>query len=151
MAANIFHPNDYQQILARIHALTASSTRQWGTMNVEQMLEHCAIQLKMALGIIPESRKAGPAIFRTALGRWMALYAFPWPKGSATPPAMHMSTNGAVIKDFDFEKEQLLSLLQQVQQKESFHPHQFFGAMNKKDWGRLIWKHLDHHLRQFGM
>ncbi len=151
MAANIFHPNEYKKMLARIHALTASSPQQWGTLSIEQMLAHCAIQLKMALGTIPESGKAGPALFRTAFGRWIGLYAFPWPKGSATPPVMNMQTNNAAVKDFESEKKQLLSLLQQVQQKESFHAHQFFGAMNKKDWGRLIWKHLDHHLRQFSM
>ncbi|WP_407525357.1 DUF1569 domain-containing protein [Lacibacter sp. MH-610] len=149
MAAIIFNPGNYHQILTRIHTLTASSPRQWGTLSIEQMLEHCSIQLKMALGIIPDSSKAGPAIFRTAFGRWMGLYAFPWPKGSATPPVMNMQTNGAVTGSFENERNQLLSLLEKVQQKNFFHPHQFFGTMNKKDWGRLIWKHLDHHLRQF--
>jgi hypothetical protein len=150
MAANIFNTTDYNQILQRIQSLQADAKKQWGKMNLQQMLEHCTIQLKMALGMMPDSSKAGQAIFRTAFGRWMGLYVFPWPKGAATPPVMNMETNGTIVKDFAFEKEQLLSLLQQVQQKDSFHAHAFFGAMNKKDWGRLIWKHADHHLRQFG-
>jgi hypothetical protein len=148
---NIFNQEDYTQILSRIHLLNADAQKHWGKMSLPQMLEHCSIQLKMALGMLPDSSKTGPAIFRTVFGRWMGLYAFPWPKGSATPPVMNMQTNDVTVRDFNFEKQQLIDLLQQVQQKESYHAHAFFGAINKKDWGRLIWKHLDHHLKQFGV
>jgi len=150
MASNIFNTTDSQPILNRISQLNTNSIRQWGTMTLPQMLEHCAIQLKMALGITP-AVPAGPALYRTPVGRWLALYAMPWPKGSATPPTMNMDTNGTTVQDFAKEKEHLLQLLGQVLQKDSFSPHPFFGAMDKKDWGRLIWKHLDHHLRQFGV
>lgn len=148
---NIFQQPDYESILERINFLTIYSKRQWGKMNLPQMLEHCAIQLKKALGLIPSSEPQGPALYRTGFGRYIALYLVPWPKNSATPPDMNMETNGIAVQSFEKEKEQLLQLLTQVQQKEHFSAHPFFGALNKKDWGRLIWKHLDHHLRQFGV
>jgi hypothetical protein len=147
---SIFQESEYAQIVDRIKQLSSASQRKWGKMNVAQMLEHCSIQLKKALGILPVGKPAGPAIYRTTIGRWLALHVVPWPKGSATPPEMNMDTNGVVVQDVEKGKQQLLHLLQQVQERESFGPHTFFGAMNKKDWGRLIWKHLDHHLRQFG-
>lgn len=147
---NIFNETDYNNIISRIHNLTAQSQRQWGTMNLQQMLEHCSIQLKIALGILPASKPEGTAFYRTAFGKWVALYAFPWPKGSATPSGMNMQKNGAPVENFEKEKEQLLHLLSLLKAKENFSFHPFFGALNKKDWGRLIWKHLDHHLNQFG-
>lgn len=146
---NIFNETDYANIVQRINNLTATNSRQWGKMNLQQTLEHCAIQLKKALGISAASKAEGPALFRTTVGRWVALYAFPWPKGSNTPVDMNMETNGLSAQSFENGKAQLLQLLQQVQQKDSFGVHPFFGALDKKDWGRLIWKHLDHHLRQF--
>jgi hypothetical protein len=84
MAANIFSPRDYQLIIQRINGLTLQSTRQWGKINILQMLQHCAIQLKKVLRLISASEPPGPAIYRTAFGRWVALYVVPWPKGSAT-------------------------------------------------------------------
>ncbi|MCI4669224.1 MAG: DUF1569 domain-containing protein [Bacteroidia bacterium] len=150
MAANIFDSGDYQSIKARIDKLNPTSPAQWGKMSVDQMLRHCAIQLQMGLGKIENKSFEGPGLFRTAFGRWAGLYAFPWPKGSNTPSKMDMSKNEVSVDDFESEKKLLLELLELVQASKGLKPHPFFGAMEKKDWGRLIWKHLDHHLNQFG-
>ena len=150
MAANIFNEADYVSIKKRIQQLSAQSQRGWGTMSLPEALEHCSIQLKKALGIIPETAYEGPSIYRTAFGRWLLFYAMPWPKGTATPSQMNMLTNGATPADIHGSKQALLGLLEKVQSQDHFNPHPFFGKMDKKDWGRLIWKHLDHHLKQFG-
>jgi hypothetical protein len=146
---NIFNETDFVALVQRINNLTANSNRQWGKMNLTQMLEHCALQLKRALTIVPAATAEGPVLYRTVIGRWMALYLVPWPKGSTTPSDMNMEKNDVTVKGLENEKTQLLHLLQQVRRKNSFGVHPFFGALNKKDWGRLIWKHLDHHLKQF--
>jgi Protein of unknown function (DUF1569) len=146
---NIFNEADYVAVVQRINNLTANSNGQWGKMNLTQMLEHCTLQLKRALSIAPAAKAEGPALYRTVIGRRMALYVVPWPKGSATPSDMNMEINGVDVMDFEKERNQLLALLQQVRQNDNFGAHLFFGPLNKKDWGRLIWKHLDHHLRQF--
>lgn len=31
------------------------------------------------------------------------------------------------------------------------HPHPFFGKLTSEQWGKGIYKHLDHHLKQFGV
>ncbi len=150
MAANIFNQRDYQGILKRIKALTKAHPRKWGTMDINQMLEHCGIQLKLGLGIMQSPGYEGSAIMRTWLGRKSFFYVMPWPKGLPTPSKMDMIQNEIPSTDFETEKSQLLSLLEQVQGNPGLGPHPFFGPMNEKEWGRLIWKHLDHHLQQFG-
>jgi hypothetical protein len=149
MKANIFHPSDAAAIQNRIHHVSADNLRRWGKMTLPQMLTHCGIQLRLALGKIPSSSFEGPAIYRTLPGRWLALYAFPWPKGAATPSEMNMSANHATVHETEQAKTELLLLLEEVLKRDSLESHPFFGRMNQQDWGRLIWKHLDHHLRQF--
>jgi hypothetical protein len=97
MAATIFNPSEYEDIKTRINQLSENSQRKWGRMTLPQTLEHCSIQLRKALGIIPECSPEGPSFFRNAIGRWLVLYGPPWPKGSATPSEMNMSINGAKL------------------------------------------------------
>ncbi len=149
MAANIFNQKDYTDIKNRINQLHTQSQRQWGKMSLDQMLEHCSIQLRVGLGIVPETGYEGSSIYRTTIGRWILLYALPWPKGTNTPSQMNILNNGSSLPDIQHSKQILLELLEKVQVIPRLKPHPFFGNMEKKDWGRLIWKHLDHHLRQF--
>ncbi len=150
MAENIFDDNTYQTILKRIQSLAEHDQAKWGSMSVSQMLEHCSIQLKVALEKIPLYQYEGSFILRTSIGRWLGLYAARWPKGIATPNAMNVVKNNLSIENYTASKSQLITLLLDTQNKNHFGPHPFFGELNKKDWGRLIWKHLDHHLKQFG-
>ena len=151
MAEHIFIETDYLTIQNRIQALTADHHRRWGTMTLNEMLEHCAIQLKLALGKIEQKHFEGPSIQRSRFIRWAALYAVPWFRGLPTPSRMNTKRNQVQAADLETGKEQLLALLDEVQLAGDLKPHPFFGSLNRKDWGRLIWKHLDHHLRQFGV
>jgi hypothetical protein len=147
---NIFNSNDYEMIVKRINSLSDTSKREWGTMTVTEMLAHCTIQLKMALFEFQGTKNEGSFIFRTSFGRWIGLYGPRWQKGTITPSQMKINTQTLTIKNFNDERIQLLNYLKLVATKDSFQEHPIFGELNKKDWGRLIWKHLDHHLRQFG-
>jgi Protein of unknown function (DUF1569) len=151
MAKNIFTTSDYNNTINRMQHLNSNSTAQWGKMNVIQMMEHCAIQLKMALKILPEGKPEGLALLKTALGKWLSLYIMPWSKGTTSPTAMNMELNNATLATFEEEKKLLQELLGQVLHKNEFTAHPIFGKLTKKDWGRLIWKHLNHHLTQFGV
>lgn len=150
MAATIFNPEDFINLKTRIEQLSTESKRQWGKMNQTHMLEHCATQLRLALGKTPSKGKEGPFIFRTSIGRWLSLYVIPWPKGSATPSQMNILEQDMERGDIQLLKQELLDLLDLVSTAPELKPHPFFGQLNRKDWGRLIWKHFDHHLRQFG-
>ena len=149
MKSNIYNQKDYQSILKRIDAMRPENKRKWGKMNIEQMLEHCSLQLKLGLGHIKLSGFEGPSIQRTWLVRKLMLFVIPWTKGLPTPSQMNVVKNTLPSEEFDAEKDQLIRLLEEVQQNPNLKPHAFFGAMNQTDWGRLIWKHLDYHLKQF--
>ena len=150
MAANIYNPQDYQTIIRRIEALSESKQRKWGTMTIGQMLQHCSRQLQSGLGELEYTQLEGSPLLRTGLVRWLALYAMPWSKGLPTASKMNMKKQGIVADDFQAERENLLSLLARIQEEPNLQPHPLFGTLGQKDWGRLIWKHLDHHLKQFG-
>lgn len=148
--ANIFNAKDFELILKKINALSDSSKRQWGTMSLPEMLKHCSLQLKMALSEIQGSKHEGSFVLRSGFGRWMGLYGPCWQKGAITPSQMNIEKQNISTCSFIIERKQFISYLKLVQTKDNFQAHPIFGKLNEKDWGRLIWKHLDHHLRQFG-
>jgi Protein of unknown function (DUF1569) len=145
---NIFNEQDYAIILQRIATINDTSARQWGTMNVAEMLVHCNLQLKLALQEIIGTKHEGSFMLRTSFGKWMGLYGPNWKKGATTPTQMNIKKQNLPIGKVEAEKEILLNYLKTVMTKDAFQEHPIFGKLNKKDWGRLIWKHLDHHLRQ---
>ena len=57
-------------------------------------------------------------------------------------------------RDFSREQQQLRAKVQQFfdggEAKCTRHPHPFFGPLTPQEWSRGMYKHLDHHLRQFG-
>ena len=146
---NISNEADYSEITNRIKNLSAASTRLWGKMNIEQMLLHCTTQLKLAVGEI-SSHTQGPSFMRSSLGKWILFSAVPWPKGAATPAEMNAELAHFVLTNIENEKTDLLNYLENAKGKAQLMPHPFFGKLNRQEWARLIYKHLDHHLKQFG-
>ena len=115
------------------------------------MVVHVKDQLDIALGNKP-AKAQGSFFLRTHLGRWLALYIAPWGKGKqATPNEMDTLKNGTIITEFDSDKHLLLIRINEFIVAPDFAPHPFFGKISKKDWGRLAWKHINHHLWQFGV
>lgn len=147
---NLFNQKDFDAIVARLDSINQFSERKWGKMDVNQMIVHLKDQLDIALGN-KAAKAQGPFIFRTIVGRWLAIYALPWRKGKEiTAKEMDALLNGAIITDFESDKHLLLLRLKEfISTTTGFSPHPFFGKLNNKDWGRLAWKHLNHHLLQF--
>ncbi len=150
MAANIFTSEDYTSIINRIYNISVNSTRKWGTMSAPEMLKHCSLQLQMGLNQIPFTGYEGSFVLKTAIGQYIALYLAPWRFGVTSPTRMNVKTNNIAVQEVEIEKKTLLDLLAQVQQVNTLSSHPLLGKLNKKNWGRLIWKHLNHHLKQFG-
>jgi hypothetical protein len=146
---NILNETDYAEIKSRIAALSATNTRRWGKMDLKQMLAHCTMQLKLALGEVP-SHSQGPSFMRSGLGKWMLFSTVPWPKGAQTPAEMNTGLSNFSSADIETGKRDLLHYLEKALGHEALKPHPFFGKLNRNEWARLIYKHLDHHLKQFG-
>ena len=141
-------PHTRAQIVERIRSLTGDEQRQWGTMDVAKMLAHAADQLRMAIGDV----KTGPprGALRFAPTRFLLVHVLPWPKGRATAPVEAFTTPPL---EFAGDRSALVALVERFGQcdpKRLARTHPIFGPMTAADWGVLSWRHLDHHLRQFG-
>ena len=151
MKKTIFDPTLKQQLLARIDKLTPTADRKWGKMNVAQALRHMSLGNQMALGELSvESKRFGPIkkkIFR------FFLLNMPVPKGKAeTFPPMNMVNLNIDPTDFEAERSNLKSYIQKLSTATSFaEENSFGGKFSRDDWGRLMYNHTNHHLKQFGV
>ena len=131
----------------RISTLRADARPRWGRMSVDQMLRHVNEAMRMATGELPTARKKFP--IPTAVVR-LVMLNLPFPRGAATAPELVARER----YDFEVERARCLSLLDAVTARPLGGPwpvHPLGGQMNGKQWSRLGVKHLDHHLRQFGV
>ena len=145
---NLFNAADADEILARIEELSPSTIRQWGKMDVAQMLTHCGNVLEMGIVIVKPKRQL---IGRLIGGLFKSKYSDeqPFSKGSPT------SSEAMVVdlRNFEVEKVRLIGLIKKFSKEKivTAHPHPFFGKLEPAQWSRGMYKHLDHHLRQFGV
>jgi hypothetical protein len=142
---NLYDGHVKAEVMVRINSLRRDSERQWGTMDVAQMLAHCAAQLQFALGENTSKLQYNAPI------RWMIRqtigFRIPWPKNLPTAPEMTITDP----RDLDIEKAKLIDTINRFYEMHVWHPHPIFGEMTKMEWGLIAYKHLDHHLRQFGV
>jgi hypothetical protein len=143
-------PVGRQSILNRLAALTPQQERRWGKMEPAQLLPHLATVLLMALG---ERKLEGtpPGRIRGTLLRCLAIYCLPWPKGKIQAPADAFSTPSA---GWDRDRQIVVELIERFATTPAARmgvDHPVFGRMRARDWDVLQYRHLDHHLRQFGV
>lgn len=146
---SLLEPATAQQILSRIEQLTPATTARWGKMNVAQMMAHCSIALELFFGGKVIKRPLAGIIFGSIAKKRM-LSDRPWAK--SLPTAKEMIP--APQSDFEKEKAILVQWVNQFVAKGAQVPpvlHPFFGKMTTSDWGLHQYKHLDHHLTQFGV
>jgi len=148
---DIFNTQTIQEFQTRIEKLTPNSQGQWGKMNVYQMLKHCADNEQLMLG----QRK----FKRVFLGRIFGKMALKssikndaiLSKNSPTHPDLVIKGDG----DMEQEKQRWLNLLQDYPKRKpndyNDFIHPFFGKMDSEQVSRFAYKHIDHHLRQFGV
>ena len=146
---NLFQPEAVVEVISRVDTLQPATQRLWGKMNVAQMMAHCSAALDMASGQLnlPRmfiGRLIGPFI--------KPIYSNdkPFSQNNPTDPQLVVSDQ----RDFLREREQLKVKVRQFHEggeaKCTRHPHPFFGSLTPPEWGIGMYKHLDHHLRQFG-
>lgn len=147
---DLFDNDVYNEIISRINKLTPSSPRQWGKMDVAQMLAHCTAALEVAAG-----EKFPPRVF---IGRLLSPFIksfFYGPK----PFKKNTPTDKSFLvidrRNFEKEKTRLIELITKFSKggeaNVTKHPNPFFGKLTPKQWSLGMYKHLDHHLQQFGV
>jgi hypothetical protein len=146
---NLFQASAAEEIERRVAALTSESRPLWGTMNVAQMVAHCSAGLELASG----DRRPPRAL----VGRLIGWAIKPIVLRDDEPMRRNSPTvEGLVVKDrrdLEIERKQLLELISRFVTAGANgctkHPHSFFGLLTPNEWAILMYKHLDHHLRQF--
>jgi hypothetical protein len=147
---NLYEATTAKEIRERIARLGPNSQRQWGKMNAAQAMAHCATGMEWAVGDKTESRMFLGRIFGPMAKA--AVLKDEKPLGKNVPTAKSL-----VVKDErDLGKEcaRLSALVERFvaagPQGCTKSAHTFFGELTPEEWARLMYKHLDHHLRQFG-
>jgi Protein of unknown function (DUF1569) len=147
---NIFTKEVSDKIIQRLHQLKPATQPNWGKMSVAQMLAHCNVTYEMAY----ENKHPKPNFFMRfilqSFVKKIVTGETPYKHNSQTAPAFIIKET----KDFEAEKNRLISYLQKTQQLGETHfdnkVSHSFGTLNKTEWNNMFYKHLDHHLTQFG-
>lgn len=147
---NLFDQATYEEVKQRMDQLTPSSERRWGKMAVAQMMAHCKEAFR-----VPLSDTRMPRSIMGILLGWAfksKLYdETPWKQNLPTAPQFKVKDD----RDFNKEKNELTELVDQFYHggpaNTGKFPHPMFGSFTSEQWGMSMYKHLDHHLRQFGV
>ncbi len=147
---SLFDTSSYEEVLNRLDSLSEESAPKWGKMDVAQMVSHCQNPLAVALG--KKSLKKPNFIMRLLYKSFKAaMYNDkPWKNNLATPAEYRVDSP----KVYQAEKSKLKALLLEFYEKRGaseWEPHPSFGEFTHDQWGQMQYKHIDHHLRQFGV
>jgi hypothetical protein len=140
-------PATRDAIRVRIRMLPAGARPRWGKMSVDQMLWHCNQVLRTSLGeirVVPRRPPLPVSVLK------FVLFHMPWPHGAPTAPEYQADTP----HDFEAERRESLELIDRFAARELDHGEwgrAVFGRISGWEWSRLQARHLDHHLRQFGV
>ena len=141
------------EILRRLRALRPDSPRRWGRMNAHQMVCHLSDCFRMTTGEKRVSDATG--VWQRTIIKWIALYVpAHWPPGIVTRPEIDQYAGGTSPADFAADLAELETLMGSFTTRgEDFDwsPHPIFGRMSRIAWLRWAYRHMDHHLRQFGV
>ena len=147
---NIFVAEVSKEVEERINKLTPQTQAQWGEMDVAQMLAHCCVTYEM----IDEKHPKATGLKKILLSLFVkpiVVSQKPYKKNSRTAPVFIIADEREFVK----EKKRLVAYITETQKlgeayfegKES----NSFGSLTAKEWNNSFYKHLDHHLTQFGV
>jgi hypothetical protein len=147
---SLFEIGCVDEVQQRLSRLQPDQRGQWGQMNPAQMLAHCSLGLEMAAGEIRPPR--------ALIGRILGPVIKPMALRDNEPMRRNSPTAKELVikddRDFEAERERLSGLIARFAAVGptgcTAHPHAFFGSLTSDEWAILMYKHLDHHLRQFG-
>ena len=148
---NLFEAATVEEVKGRMAQLRPDSERLWGKMNPAQAVAHCSAGLELAVG-----DRTPP---RVLVGRIMGWIVKPLVLRNDEPMRRNSPTIKDLVvqdeRDLGTERERLRGLIERFAASGpagcTAHPHSFFGRLTPEEWAILMYKHLDHHLRQFGV
>ena len=143
-------PRDRAGCCERIARLDPKARPKWGRMTAPEMVCHLNDSFRVGAG----EKYASPAtnLLKRTVFKWVALRtSAPWPHGIPTRPEIEQGRGGTPPSDWERDRSELRNLIVEFADRQSFGVHPIFGEMSRREW--LVWgyRHVDHHLRQFGV
>jgi|JI10StandDraft_1071094.scaffolds.fasta_scaffold115335_2 hypothetical protein len=143
------------EFMQHIHSLTADSPSRWGKMNAWEMIEHLSDFFRVSTGqlvfplAVPEEHLPKYREF---------IYSEKAFRENTKAPANVLGENPLPLRNSDFVSavkvlqenlDDFFKFFEKDPSQQTMHPA--FGMLNFEDWVRLHYKHVTHHLRQFGL
>lgn len=140
-------PAERAAIVARLRQMSPDRKGRWGRLTSAAALCHMSDQFRGALGVI--DCVPHRTLFSRTIGKWLVVDTrMPAPPGRIqTSPEMLTTPPGRFVEDL----AECVRLMEQVGTERPMGVHPTFGPMDPAEWGRMGWKHTDHHLQQFGL
>jgi hypothetical protein len=143
----LWNAADRQNLVTRIRQVTPDAPAQWGRMTARGMMAHLHECARMALGELDVPSKKLPIRYPPL--KQFIIYLMPFPKGAPTAPELISRQ----ADDWEAELAALEAAIGRLTAKPptaAWPDHPAFGTMTHRAWGTLVYRHTDHHLRQFG-
>jgi hypothetical protein len=148
---NVFTPDTTTELTQRINKLTPETKPLWGKMSVSQMLAHCNVAYEM---VYDDKHPKPGAIKKFILKTFVknvVVNEKPYKQGSPTSPEFRVADD----KNFEAEKNRLIGYIHKTEKLGEAHfegrESHSFGSLKSKEWNNMFYKHLHHHLSQFGV
>lgn len=148
---NIFTAPVSDKVISRINNLSSTTQPEWGKMNATQMLAHCNVTFEFAY----EDKHKKPNFFMGFILKNLVKGGLvnekPNKRNASTAPEFIIKND----RDFDVEKQRLIEYINRTVKLGQNHfegrESMIFGEMTSTEWNNLFYKHIDHHLTQFGV
>lgn len=149
---NIFKKEVTEEVISRIGELNPEVQPQWGKMNPAQMLAHLNVMYELVYEPEKYPKPKGIEKFLIKLlAKNQVVGEKPYPKNGRTAPIFVISDD----RDFENEKKNLIEYILKTQSLGETHfegkASHSFGNLTSKEWNNMFYKHIDHHLTQFGV
>lgn len=139
---------DRDSLISRLERVAPGSRPRWGKFTATKMLAHVNDTLRMSLGQLRAKSTSTP--FRLPIIKHLAVYFMPWPKGAPTAPELLRRVDRANWEEERAAFPKVLAAFAGSSRGSPLPEHPLFGRLSHRAWGRLAWRHVDHHFRQFG-
>jgi hypothetical protein len=148
MARTLWNEDDRAHLMRRFASLSPDATPKWGSFDPPRMVTHVTDALRAGLGELTLTPVKGP------LALWpinvLVMFHLPWPRSAPTAPELLQRTPA----NWNAELAALQNAVDRFIKRgvdRAWTPHAAFGRLTGQQWGRLMYRHLDHHLTQFGV
>ena len=148
---NIFEQKVVEEVIGRLNNLTPNTKGKWGKMNVAKMLAHCNVSYEM----VYTDKHPKPNAFLKLILKLIVKNKVVGEKGYSQNGKTAPQFVIADEKDFSSEKSRLIEYIEKTQKLGAEHfdnkESHSFGNLTKEEWNNMFYKHLAHHLTQFGV